>query len=77
MYRPGRGHDPGALRIAAWPLVISIIGGIELVSGLAFYQVAQKWDSMHGLVRFLLGLVIIALSIPLIVLLFVAFSSRT
>lgn len=73
IYSPGRGHNQGALKVAAWPLVLAVVGAIELVSGYAFYQVAQKWDAMHGGIRFLLGLVIIAVAIPLIILLLVAF----
>jgi hypothetical protein len=68
-----------SLRIAGGPMAvvsggvgaIGLVGLIELISGYPFYKVAQKWDSMHGLVRFLLGLVIIVVSIATLILLLV------
>jgi hypothetical protein len=46
----------GALGGAVWGL----IGLIELISGCRFYKIAQQWDSSPRLVRFGLGLVLIA-----------------
>ena len=45
--------------IAGAPLAIGMAGLVELLSGYPFYKIAQKWDAMHGLVRFLLGIAII------------------
>jgi hypothetical protein len=56
----------GRVVIAGPLLGIGMVGLVELVSGYPFYQVAAKWDAMPGLVRFLLGLVIIAAVIPII-----------
>jgi hypothetical protein len=75
MYAPGRGYNNKALKVAAWPLVLAVVGAIELVSGCRFSQVAAKWDGMPVLTRLLLGLVIITASIPLIVLIFAAFAA--
>jgi hypothetical protein len=46
--------------IGGAPLAVGMIGLIEMISGYPFYKMAQKWDAMPGLVRFGLGLVIIA-----------------
>lgn len=73
------GREPGALTprpAAAWPLVLVLIGAIEPTSGYPFYQVAQKWDAMPALTRFLLGLVVVTLSIPLIWIVLSAFMAR-
>lgn len=73
MYSTQSGHNQDAIKVAAWPLVLAVIGAIELVSGYAFYQVAQKWDAMPVLRRLLLGLVIIVASVPVIWLLLSSF----
>jgi len=53
------GFGTNALIISGIPGAIGLVGLIELVSGYPFYKIAAKWDAMHGLVRFGLGLVII------------------
>ena len=45
--------------IAGAPLAMGMAGLVELISGYPFYKIAEKWDSMHGLVRFVLGVVMI------------------
>ena len=49
------------LFIAGPLLALGMAGLVELISGYPFYKVAQKWDSMHGLKRFGLGLAIICM----------------
>ena len=53
------GLGSNAIMISGAPGAVGLIGLIELVSGYPFYKIAAKWDAMHGLVRFGLGLVII------------------
>lgn len=48
-----------ALMISGLPGALGLMGLIELVSGYPFYQISDRWNAMHGLVRFGLGLVII------------------
>ena len=45
--------------IVGAPLAMGMAGLVELLSGYPFYKIAEKWDSMHGLVRYLLGIAII------------------
>jgi len=54
------GLGGGPLVVSGVPGAVGLVGLIELLSGYPFYQVARRWDAMHGLARFVLGLALIA-----------------
>lgn len=61
------GSVAGLARVAALPLaLLGFVGLIEIVAGVPFTQLQSKWDTMHGLARFGLGLLIIAAVVFLI-----------
>ncbi len=49
-----------AIFAMAMPAVIALAGLIELVSGVPFWRIAQRWDALRGWQRGVLGLGIVA-----------------
>lgn len=51
---------PKDSRLAGLPLAFGLMGALQLITGVPFTQLQNRWDSMPGLTRFLVGLAMIA-----------------
>jgi len=48
------------------PGAFTLVGLIELLTGIEFTHISSKWDPLHGWQRGILGLLIVALAIVLL-----------
>ncbi len=49
-----------AIFALAMPAVVALAGLVELVSGVPFWRIAERWDALRGWQRGVLGLAIVA-----------------